>query len=130
MARKISIVMDAQPVVPKPEIVEEVQPRPTYLPPKKEEEIDYDVIEEREAEIDELVAGFICDLIGADSPEDRDMVSYGLQDDLESLKDEFEEVLARHGIVIHRPTIVEDKDGNEVVVDSLLRRQLMKGRFL
>ncbi len=119
MARKINIVMDAQPVVLKPEIVEEVQPRPTYPPPKKEEEIDFSVIEERETEIDDLIADFICGLMGADSPEEWDMVSYGLQDELESLKDEFEEVLARHGIAIHRPTIVEDEDGNEVVVNSL-----------
>lgn len=119
MARKISIVMDAQPVVPQPEIVEEVQPRPTFLPQQKEEEIDYDIIEAREAEIDELVEDFVCGLVGADTPEERDAVSYGLQEELETLKDEFEEVLANHGIFIHRPTIVEDVNGNEIVVNSL-----------
>ena len=59
MARKISIVMDAQPVVQQPEIPEEIHPRPTYLPPKHEEEVDYEVIEQREGEIDELMTEFI-----------------------------------------------------------------------
>ena len=119
MARKISIVMDAQPVVPKAEVPEEIHPRPTYLPPKKEEEVDYEIIEQREAEIDELMTEFICALVGAEEPDEKDLVSYGLQDELESLKDEFEEVLANHGITIHRPTIVEDSNGNEIVVNSL-----------
>lgn len=119
MARKISIVMDAQPVVQQPEIPEEIHPRPTYLPPKHEEEVDYEIIEQREGEIDELMTEFICALVGADTPEEKDLVGYALQDELESLKDEFEEALANHGITIHRPTIVEDSNGNEVIVNSL-----------
>lgn len=118
MARKISIVMSTQPVVQEP-AEEEVQPRPTYLPPQSEDEIDFESIEEREAEIDDLVSEFVCDLVGTDDPEERDMICFGLQDELESLKDEFEEVLANHGITIHRPTIIEDSNGNEIMVDSI-----------
>ena len=113
MARRISIVMDAQPVVPSPEI------HKINYPSKEENEVDYNIIEERESEIDELMKDFICALVGADEPEERDMVSYGLQDELESLKDEFEEVLANHGIIIYRPTIIEGADGNEIVTGSL-----------
>lgn len=112
MARKISIVMDEQPVVQQTEIPEEIHPQ-------HEEEVDYEIIEQREGEIDELMTEFICALVGADEPEEKDLVGYVLQDELESLKDEFEEVLANHGIIIHRPTIVEDSNGSEVIVNSL-----------
>lgn len=119
MARKINILADAKPVVQKSEKSVEVPYYPTRVPDMEKEEIDYDAIEERENEIDELIIDFICELIGAVSPEDRDMVDYGIQDELEVLKDEFEEVLSGHGITIYRPTVIEDDDGNEVLVDSM-----------
>lgn len=121
MMRKISVVVTAQPMVEKP-AKEKVPSCPANFPPEQEDEIDYDLIEERESEIDGLVSEFVCDLIGADDPEEREMIDYTLQDELESLKDDFEEVLANHGIIIHRPTIIEDSNGREVMVNSLYER--------
>ena len=119
MARKISVVSDEHPAIPTPKPERVTQSQPECPPPVSEEIVDYDAVEERESEIDELVYDFVCGLIGAETPEECDMISYGLQDEIELLKDEFEEVLAKHGIIIHRPVIVEDDDGNEVVINSM-----------
>lgn len=121
MARKINVVMDPKLVIQEPDETEKVPYRPSYLPqaPQEEDDIDYESIEERESEIDVLVSDFVCDLIGIDSPEDLDMMKFVLKDELEDLKDEFEQVLAEHGIAIYRPAITVDRNGNEIVVDSI-----------
>ena len=123
MARKINVVMDPKPMIQKPDETEKVPYRPTYLPKMPQEEnddgIDYESIEERESELDGIITDFVCELLSADSPDERDMISFSLQDELEVMKDEIEEVLANHGIAIYRPTIIEDEDGNETIVDSL-----------
>ena len=118
MARKINVVSDHKPtVVP---AKEEKKAKLTSVIPTtpKENEIDYDLIEERESEIDELLLNFICDLAKAETDEEFDEICAMLED-LEDLKDEIETLLADRGILIYRPTIVEDKDGKEIIVNSV-----------
>lgn len=119
MPRKIVVAMDANPVVANSETTEEVSSHPVYLPPNQEDNIDYELIEEREAEIDELLIEFVSNLMGADPPENQDMVFEVLGEELESLKDEFEAVLADHGITIYRPTTIEHTDGTKVMINSI-----------
>lgn len=113
MPRKIAVVMDGNPVVANSETT------PVYLPLNQEEDIDYALIEEREAEIDELLVEFVSNLMGANFPEDQDVVFEVLSEELESLKDEFEAVLADHGIAIYRPTTIERTDGTKVMINSI-----------
>lgn len=119
MPRKIAVVMEVNPVVANCETTEDVSSHPVYLPSNQEDNIDYELIEERETEIDELLIEFVSNLMGTNSPEDQDVVFEVLSEELESLKDEFEAVLADHGITIYRPTTIERTDGIKVMINSI-----------
>lgn len=119
MPRKINMVVDPKIAPQKPKETEKISsPPPQPAPLKEEDELDYEAIEERERELDELITAFVCDLVGAEDPDERDMVGFGIQSELEELKDELEGILATHGFFMYRPTIVTDEEGNEVIVNN------------
>lgn len=114
MARKINMIGDTKPKAQKLKEGRKGSSPPSGL----KDEIDYEAIEKRECELDELVGNFIFDLVGVEGSSERDMVGFGIQDELEDIKDDIEKILAQHGIFIYRPTIIIDAEGNEVLVDS------------
>lgn len=114
--RRINVVDDTPPEVKKPEAEEKFQRYSKQADSR--DEVDFNIIEERESEIDEIIKEFIFSLADVQTPDERDIALYGFKDEIESLKDEIEEVLAEHGIFIYRPTIIENTEGDEVVVNS------------
>ncbi len=83
------------------------------------DDVDLRLVLERTEEIDTLTQQFLCDLMGLSVQDVGTLSQFMDMSELSEIEDEFEAVLASHGITIYRPTIITDDNGVEKVVDSI-----------
>jgi len=79
-------------------------------------------VAEREDDLEQMTAEYILNLIDA---EDIDAEELGLDsNELSSIIDEFEQILAVRGIQVYRPAFVEDDDGTIHIAYSRFDQEL------
>ena len=81
------------------------------------DETDIIIVEEREAELKEVLACFINSLMGYDGDENT-LSSIIDGEELDEILDYIEGMMFEFGFIIYRPRIAE-KDGKQIVVDSM-----------
>ena len=79
----------------------------------------YEEVIRRQDNIDQLTADYLRALIGIDDGT-IDLDDIGIDtESLYAIEDAIEEILNDFGINIYRPTIIEDENGNEIIISNM-----------